>query len=81
VKSGAEGVACAALLDQGVGIAVKIDDGGKRAVETAMAALLLRFASPQSRLQQTLEAWVPMPIRDTRGESVGAVRPAAGWLG
>ncbi|MBK8210429.1 MAG: asparaginase [Rhodospirillales bacterium] len=80
VKSGAEGVACAALLDQGVGIAVKIDDGGKRAVETAMAALLLRFASPDSRLRQTLEAWVPMPIRDTRGESVGAVRPAAGWL-
>jgi L-asparaginase II len=49
VKSGAEGVACAALLDRGLGIALKIDDGAKRAAEAAMAALLLRFASPNAR--------------------------------
>jgi L-asparaginase II len=42
-KVGAEGMYCAALPGPGLGIAVKMDDGNNaRAVEVAMAALLLR---------------------------------------
>ena len=38
VKTGAEGVYCAALPEQGLGIAVKCDDGAGRAAEVMMAA-------------------------------------------
>ncbi len=38
VKTGAEGVFCGALPEMGLGIAIKCDDGGKRAAETMMAA-------------------------------------------
>ena len=40
IKTGAEGVYCAALPDQGWGIAVKCDDGAGRAAEVMVAATL-----------------------------------------
>jgi L-asparaginase II len=43
VKAGAEGVHCAALPELGYGIAVKCDDGAKRAAEVVLAALIRRF--------------------------------------
>jgi L-asparaginase II len=45
VKVGAEGVYCGALPEVGLGIAVKCDDGGGRAAEVAMAALIARFGA------------------------------------
>jgi L-asparaginase II len=41
VKSGAEGVVCAAIPEAGLGIAVKAEDGALRASEAALAGLLL----------------------------------------
>ena len=75
-KCGAEGVACAALLGLGLGIAVKIDDGGKRAAEVALAALMVRFTSPDPRLRQMLATFATREVRDTRGQPVGMLRPA-----
>ena len=43
VKTGAEGVFCAALGDLGLGIALKADDGATRAAEAMMAAMLARL--------------------------------------
>jgi L-asparaginase II len=40
VKGGAEGLICAALLDRGVGVAVKVADGGSRAAGPAMVRAL-----------------------------------------
>ncbi len=48
VKTGAEGVYCAALPEQGLGIAVKCDDGAGRAAEVMMAATLVRLAAARS---------------------------------
>jgi len=42
VKVGAEGVYCGTLPGLGLGIALKMDDGGTRAAEVVMAALLAR---------------------------------------
>jgi hypothetical protein len=51
VKTGAEGVFCAALPERGLGIAVKCDDGASRAAEvvvaTVIAALLGRSDAPE----------------------------------
>ena len=43
MKTGAEGVFCAALPAQGLGIALKCDDGAARAAEVVMAAVIARF--------------------------------------
>jgi L-asparaginase II len=43
LKSGAEGVYCGALPDHGLGFALKIDDGAKRAAEAVAVALIARF--------------------------------------
>ena len=43
VKTGAEGVYCAALPQQGLGIAIKCDDGAARAAQAIMAAMIARF--------------------------------------
>lgn len=80
VKSGAEGVVCAAVPGPGLGLALKVDDGGRRAAEAAMASLLLRFGLPDDRLGETLRALAAPAVHNTLGEAVGAVRAAAGWL-
>jgi len=79
VKGGAEGVSAAALPGKGLGIAVKIDDGAKRAVETVMAALLARFAGLEGRGRAALDAYLDQPIANSTGVRVGAVRLAPGW--
>ncbi|MCW5698695.1 MAG: asparaginase [Rhodospirillales bacterium] len=81
VKCGAEGTYGAILPKRGLGIAVKIDDGGKRAAESAMAALLLAFADPQEKLCWALNPYRDLPLRNTNGARVGSVRIAADWYG
>jgi L-asparaginase II len=82
VKGGAEGVCAAAILDRGgLGLAVKIDDGAKRAAETAMAALLARYFAEQGPLRETVVAFCQRPVLDTRSLSVGLIRPASDWPG
>jgi L-asparaginase II len=79
VKGGAEGVAAAALPHSGLGIAVKIDDGGRRAAETAMAALLLRYAEPGDAASAVLRRYAAADLLNTQGRIVGAIRAVAGW--
>jgi L-asparaginase II len=81
VKGGAEGVMAAALPTCGLGMAVKIDDGAKRAVEAAMAALLLRFAPLGGRGAATVEAFCQTPVTNTAGICCGTMGPVPGWPG
>lgn len=55
MKSGAEGVYCAALPELGLGIAMKADDGNGRAVNTVMAALLHHYGVIDSSQAETLQ--------------------------
>lgn len=71
-KTGAEGVYCAALPEQGVGIAVKCDDGAGRAAEVMLAATLLRLL-PQERAN--LEPFVRPTMRNWNGIVVGRLQP------
>ena len=69
VKTGAEGVHCAILADAGVGVALKIDDGAKRAAEVAMAAVLERLGVPG------IPAGLARPtVLNAAGEVVGVIR-------
>ncbi|MGH7678363.1 MAG: asparaginase [Gemmatimonadaceae bacterium] len=76
-KIGAEGVHSAAVLDQGVGIAIKVEDGAQRAQFPALVRLLqLLDALPQA-LPPRLEEFLSRQIRNTRGEMVGEIRPVS----
>ena len=75
VKTGAEGVYCAALPEQGLGVAVKCDDGAGRAAEVMMAATLARLL-PMDGDRAALEPWVQPALRNWNGIAVGSLRPA-----
>ncbi len=75
VKTGAEGVYCAALPEQGLGIAIKCDDGAGRAAEVVMAATLARLL-PHDTDRAALDRFVRPTLRNWNGISVGSIRPA-----
>jgi L-asparaginase II len=70
VKGGHEGVYLAALRARGLGVALKIEDGAKRAAEAAIAALLLALGA----LAEDLPAAVPAELLNCANRPVGAIR-------
>ncbi len=76
VKTGAEGVYCGALPDQGLGVAVKCDDGAGRAAEVVMAATLARFMKSDAD-RNAIERFARPMLRNWNGIEVGALRPTA----
>jgi L-asparaginase II len=74
VKTGAEGVYCGALPEQGVGIAVKCDDGAGRAAEVMMAAALSRLLDAETD-RAALAPFVRPTLRNWNGIATGALRP------
>jgi L-asparaginase II len=74
VKTGAEGVYCAALPQQGLGIAVKCDDGGSRAAQAIIAAVIARFLPLIASERAALERFVAPIQRNWNGFEIGRVR-------
>lgn len=80
-KIGAGGIYCAALVNEGIGLAVKIEDGDMQTAPMALLALLhqlLTRGDPTERPvpDSIIEAWGEIPVCNTRGAIVGAIRPA-----
>lgn len=80
-KVGAEGVHSAVILDQGIGIAIKVEDGNPRAQHPALVRLLQELDALPDPLPPRLAEILRKPVRNSRGEVVGettvaAVRPA-----
>jgi len=76
VKIGAEGVFGAVLPTLGFGIAVKCDDGGMRAAQVIMAALLMRFLPLSSDETSWLNTLIECSIRNANNIPVGSTRAA-----
>jgi L-asparaginase II len=74
VKTGAEGVFCGALPDLGLGIAIKCDDGGGRAAEAIMAAVIARFLPLEDQGRAALARFSRPPLRNCNGLEVGSLR-------
>jgi L-asparaginase II len=74
-KIGAEGMHCLALVDDGIGIAVKVEDGAQRAQFPAVISVLQHFGALPRDLPPRLGEFLHRPLRNTRGEIVGDVRP------
>jgi len=76
-KTGAEGVFCAALPQQGLGIALKCDDGTARAAEVMIAAIIERLLAPQDEIDPRPFYDLARPqLRNWNGIAFGAMRPA-----
>jgi L-asparaginase II len=73
-KGGAEGMHCAALPRQGLGIAIKIDDGHSRASEVVMAALLARWLDPPEPEAALLHASSDVGLTNWNSIEVGRLR-------
>ena len=80
VKTGAEGVFCAAFPDSGLGIALKCDDGATRASETAMAAVIDALLPMAAGEREGYADRLAPPIHSRLGQVVGAVRPVEGLV-
>jgi L-asparaginase II len=74
IKTGAEGVFCAAFRELGLGVALKCDDGATRASEAMMAAVVA-WLMPEHA--EALRRWTAAPILSRRGARVGEVRALA----
>ena len=74
VKTGAEGVYCAALPREGLGIAVKCDDGASRAAQAMIAAVIARFLPLPASERAVLERFVAPVQRNWNGFEVGQMR-------
>jgi L-asparaginase II len=74
IKIGAEGVMCAALPGEGLGFAVKCDDGGRRGAEAIAAAVIARFLPMSDEERVQVERHARLPVKNWRGVVVGEVR-------
>lgn len=77
VKTGAEGVFCAALPEKGLGIALKCEDGATRAAESMVAAVLAKLMADDAALSASLHELAKRTLRNWNGIAVGEVRPVA----
>jgi L-asparaginase II len=80
-KSGAEGGYALALIQEGLGVALKIEDGQSRALNPTIVAILeqLGLLSPEAR--EALAIYVQPPIMNHRQEVVGQIRPVFSLTG
>ncbi len=74
VKTGAEGVFCAAIPEQGIAIALKCDDGASRAADSMIAATLARFFRDEPEIEAKLLAKANYTMRNWNRIAVGDVR-------
>lgn len=75
LKTGAEGVFAAILPDKRMGIALKVDDGGTRAAEAAVAVLLVRLGVLE-RGDPAVQQFARAEVRNRRDILTGHVRAA-----
>ena len=79
VKTGAEGVYCAAVPELGLGVALKCDDGAGRAAEAMVAAVLAKLFHEDQVLTVKLARQANPAITSRIGAEVGLLRPTAAW--
>ncbi|MBI3370066.1 MAG: asparaginase [Burkholderiales bacterium] len=78
-KVGAEGMYCAALPEQGLGVAIKMDDGNNaRAAEVVMAAVIEARLRLDDGERGFVRGFSEVSLRNWNGIEVGAIRASEG---
>jgi L-asparaginase II len=73
-KVGAEGYYCAGVPSLRLGIALKVEDGARRASEPALLATLHALGALTETELEHLREFAHPPVLNTRGEVVGEIR-------
>jgi L-asparaginase II len=73
VKTGAEGVYCAGVPGSGMGVALKVLDGAKRASDAALLRVLELLGLLEPADMEALAAFGAPVVRNTRGDPVGVL--------
>src|ERR1700736_6043053 len=79
-KAGAEGVHCDALLDAGLGLALKVIDGSRRAAAPATSAPLAALRVLEPGVLEALRPHAVIPVKNVAGRTVGEVAALEGWI-
>jgi len=79
VKVGADGVYTAVATEQGIGIALKIDDGSDAAARIALGAILAHLGLIDASDQRALSEYFMPTLVNSRGETVGRSEPSSTW--
>ena len=74
-KIGAEGVQAIGVRSKGIGIAIKVIDGGKRGLHPATVATLDQLGLLDASQRSELAEWREPLVRNYRGIVTGRVRP------
>jgi L-asparaginase II len=77
-KVGAEGVYCASLPEQGLGVAIKIDDGNNaRGAEVVMAAVIESLVRLERDEREFMHSLSDVSLKNWNGIEVGALKASA----
>lgn len=79
LKTGAEAFFVAIIPGRKLGVALKIEDGGTRAAECTIAALLVRLGVLEADHPAT-RRFMNAPITNWRGLQTGMIKPVAGLI-
>ncbi len=74
-KGGAEGLFCLGIPGKGLGVAIKIEDGGARAIPSTVMEILRVLGAITPEMAGVRELAIERPVRNCRGEVVGYMRP------
>ncbi len=74
IKCGAEGIYMVILPDLELGVALKVDDGGNRAADALLIAVLHRLGAIDDETRDQLAGRINLEIQSPRGESISHIR-------
>lgn len=77
-KGGAEGVHIAMIPEKGIGVALKTEDGEKRAGDVAMGWILERLGMIDDAAKHTLQSHLRPQLKNAAGDPAGLIRIAEG---
>ncbi|WP_438349358.1 asparaginase [Paenibacillus sp. FA6] len=73
-KVGAEGVQCMGIVDRGIGIAIKIEDGSDRASGVAAMEVLRQLGIGDESTDELLKDYIHAPVLNARNVKIGVVK-------
>ncbi|GGA45232.1 asparaginase [Paenibacillus physcomitrellae] len=73
-KTGAEGVQCLGIVNSGIGIAVKTEDGTARAASVAAMEVLKQLGIGDEGIYQQLETYIHTPVTNAHKEQIGVIK-------
>jgi len=79
VKVGAEGCYTACIPEQGLGIALKMDDGHDRGARVALGAVLQCLGVIDSNIVTELEEYLKPELTNSRGDAIGRAEASSEW--